>query len=65
MTGQYMESRKEIKHDLIKVDIIERTRYIVAVHAFLSPDTIMSVHEEYYEPEFPRQDERADLDATY
>ena len=41
MTGQYMESSKEVKLDLIENDDIEYTRYIVAVHAFFFHDTIM------------------------
>ena len=60
-----MESRKEVKLDLLAIDNTEHTIYIVAVHAFISPDTIMSIHEEDYEPGFIREDERADLYATY
>ena len=60
-----MESRKEVTHDLIAIDNTEHTIYIVAVHAFLSPDTTMSIHAEDYEPVFTREDEREDLDATY
>ena len=41
MTGQYMESSKEVKLDLIEIDNTEYTRYIVAVHAFLFLNTIM------------------------
>ena len=44
-----MESRKEVKLDLIAIDNTEHTRYIVAVNEFISHDTIMSIHEEDYE----------------
>ena len=59
-----MESRKEVKLDLIAIDNTEHTRYIVAVHSLFSLDTIMAIHEEDCEPGFPREDEQADLDAT-
>ena len=44
MTGQYMESRKEVNIGLILIDNKEHGIDIFAVRASLFPDTIMSIH---------------------
>jgi len=64
MTGQYMESGKEGKLEAIGIGNAAHARDIVAVRASLFPETIMSIQEEDAESGVPREDERADLDAT-
>ena len=49
---------------MIGIDNTAHARDIVAVRASLFPETIMSIQEEDAESGVPREDERADLDAT-
>ena len=43
MTGQYMESSKYVKLDLIGIYNTSNIRYIVSVHASLFPESIVSI----------------------
>ena len=64
LTDLYMESRKEVKLDLIAIDNAAHTIYIVAVHASLFPGDIMPIQEEYAEFGVPRGDEHVNLYAS-
>ena len=64
ITGQHIESSKEVKIGSIGIESLSYARYIVAVHASMFPEKPISIQEEDAESGLPREDERTDLDYT-